>query len=164
MTSSEKKCVVYPGSFDPLTYGHVDLVERALEVFDEVIVAVARNFDKRSLFTFEERVEMLGEVLGEMEGVTIDDFDCLTVEYAKQKGAVAIVRGLRAVADFEYELQMALTNRKLSPEIETIFLMPSESYSFLSSTLVKEIASYGGDLSSFVPPPVERRLREKCKR
>jgi len=156
--------VVYPGSFDPLTYGHVDLVERALEVFDEVIVAVARNFDKRSLFTFEERVEMLGEVLGEMEGVTIDDFDCLTVEYAKQKGAVAIVRGLRAVADFEYELQMALTNRKLSPEIETIFLMPSESYSFLSSTLVKEIASYGGDLSSFVPPPVERRLREKCKR
>ena len=164
MNKGRERVAIYPGSFDPPTYGHVDLVERALHVFDKLIVAVARNADKDCLFTAEERVEMLRESIGDIEGVEVDSFDCLTVEYAKAKNATAILRGLRAVSDFEYEFQMALMNRKLAPSIETIYLMPKDTHIFLSSSLIKEVAMFGGrDLSKFVPPPVERKLLEKFR-
>ncbi len=164
MNKGRERVAVYPGSFDPPTYGHVDLVERALHVFDKLIVAVARNADKKCLFTAEERVEMLRESIGDIEGVEVDSFDCLTVEYAKAQNATAILRGLRAVSDFEYEFQMALMNRRLAPSIETIYLMPKDTHIFLSSSLIKEVAMFGGrDLSKFVPPPVERKLLEKFR-
>jgi len=162
MKKGRERVAMYPGSFDPPTFGHVDVVQRALHVFDKLIVAVARNAGKDCLFTPKERVEMLKESISHIEGVEVDSFDCLTVEYAKSKNATAIVRGLRAVSDFEYEFQMALMNRKLAPSIETIYLMPKDTHIFLSSSLIKEIAMFGGrDLSKFVPPPVEDKLLEK---
>ena len=164
MNKDRERVAIYPGSFDPPTYGHADLVERALHVFDKLIVAVARNSGKDCLFTPQERVDMLRESIGDIEGVEVDSFDCLTVEYAKAKKATAILRGLRAVSDFEYEFQMALMNRKLAPSIETIYLMPKDTHIFLSSSLIKEVAMFGGrDLSKFVPPPVERKLLEKFR-
>jgi len=155
------KRVIYPGSFDPITNGHLDVIHRAATLFDEVVVAVADNEQKRSLFTADERTALIREVSNGMPNIRVARFDCLLVEFAKAEKATAVVRGLRAVSDFEFEFQMALMNRKLEPEIETIFLMPAEKYTYLSSRIVKEIARLGGDVSAFVPVSVARALREK---
>lgn len=152
---------IYPGSFDPVTFGHIDLIKRAQEIFSEVIVAVAHNPHKKPLFSVKERVNMLKKAVAEFRGVSIVDFDCLVVDFAARHKAKVLIRGLRMISDFEYEFQMALTNRKISPQIETIFLMPQESYSYLSSKLLKEAASLGADLSSFVPDFVEKALKKK---
>ncbi len=155
------RIAVYPGSFDPITNGHVDLIERALCIFDKLIVAVAEQRSKSPLFTMEERVEMVRETTEKYDGVIVDQISGLTVDYVKAQGASVIVRGLRAISDFEFELQMALMNRKLSSEIETVFLMPSIQYSYIRSSLVKEVASLGGCLEGLVPDLVIQRLREK---
>ena len=152
---------LYPGTFDPVTRGHLDIMERALRIFDNLIVAVAANPFKHPLFTFQERVEMIQEETTNWTKLRVESFDGLLIEYARSKGAQSIIRGLRAVSDFEYEFQMALTNRSLNSNIETVFLMPSEQYTYLNSTIVKEIAHLGGDVSQFVPSGVERRLRGK---
>jgi pantetheine-phosphate adenylyltransferase len=154
-------CAIYPGSFDPITYGHIDVMERALRIFGRLVVAVAHNQEKKPLFSADERLHMLREVATEIPGVEVDCFQGLLVEYAKRRGARVIIRGLRALSDFEYEFQMALTNRKICNEIETVFLMPSEQYSYLSSRMIKEIAALGGDVRDFVPEAVARMLREK---
>ncbi len=155
---------VFPGTFDPVTFGHIDLIQRALRVFDEVIVAVAHHStDKRSLFTVNERIKLLRQATRGMNGVSVDDFDGLVVDYARKKGAVAMIRGIRMLSDFEYEFQMALTNRKLAEDIETIFLMPHESYATISSRLVREIASLNGNLAPFVPDFVSSALKKKIK-
>jgi pantetheine-phosphate adenylyltransferase len=157
------KIAIYPGSFDPITNGHVDMVKRTLRVFDRVIVAIARNPDKdNSLFTIEERLEMIREVFkGLGKRVQADSFDGLLVDYAKKTGAKVIIRGLRAVSDFEYEFQMAIMNRELEPGLETLFMMTGESYFYISSRLVKEVVSLGGDVSGLVPKIVLKELREK---
>ena len=152
---------IYPGSFDPITNGHLDVIARARKLFDEVVVAVAHNIDKEPLFTLEERLELLRQVLGNESGVRIGQFDGLLVEFAVAQQANAVIRGLRAVSDFEFEFQMALMNRKLQGNVETIFLMPKEEYTYLSSRLVKEIARLGGDVSSFVPPAAAKALGNK---
>lgn len=158
-----ERIAVYPGTFDPITYGHIDIIERSLRIFDKVIIAVAPNPRKESLFSLEERLDMIREVTKGYKGVEIDSFDGLLVDYIKRKGAVAIIRGLRAVSDFEYEFQMALMNRKLNHQIETVFLMPSEEYSYLTSSIVKEIAGLGGRVTDLVPKVIEERLKEKFK-
>src|SRR3989338_10668672 len=155
---------IYPGSFDPVTYGHIDLIKRAQDIFSEVIVAVAHNPTKRPLFNVKERVDMLKRATRDLKGIIIDDFDGLVIDYARKQKAKILIRGLRMISDFEYEFQMALTNRKLNPHIETIFLMPQESYSYLSSKLLKEAASFGADLSCFVPDFVEAALKRKLRR
>ena len=156
------KKVIYPGTFDPVTYGHIDIVKRAVDLFDEVVVTVAINPTKQPLFTTEERVKMLKESLMEFESkVEIDSFDGLLVEHAKQVGATAIVRGLRQISDFEFEFQMALMNRKLSGDITTIFLMPHERYTYLNSTVIRNLSSLHADVSSFVPPNVQEALKKK---
>ena len=157
------KVAVYPGTFDPITYGHLDILERAARIFDKVIIAVAVNRRKGPLFSVEERKEMIEECVRErgLSNVEVDSFDTLLIEYAKFKGASVIVRGLRAISDFEYEFQMALMNRKLYPNIETLFMMPSEQYTYISSRIVKEIASYGGNVSCLVPPFIAERLYAK---
>ncbi len=155
---------IYPGTFDPVTYGHIDLIKRALEVFSEVTVAVAHNPHKKPLFGVQERVRMLKKATAGLERVEISDFDGLVVDFAHRQKAHVLIRGLRMLSDFEYEFQMALTNRKLSPDVETIFLMPQESYSYLSSKLLKEAASLGADLSSFVPHFVEKALKGKLRK
>ena len=155
---------IYPGSFDPVTYGHIDLIKRAQEIFSEVIVAVAHNPHKKPLFSVKERVDMLKKVTSGLRGVIVDDFDGLVVDYARQQKAKVLIRGLRMISDFEYEFQMALTNKKLSPDIEIIFLMPQESFSYLSSKLLKEVASLGADLSYFVPDFIEKALKKKLRR
>jgi pantetheine-phosphate adenylyltransferase len=152
---------VYPGTFDPVTYGHIDLIKRTQEIFTEVIVAVAHNPHKQPLFNVEERVAMLKKATVGLAGVQVCDFDDLVVNFARKHKAKVLIRGLRMLSDFEYEFQMALTNRKISPDIETIFLMPHESYSYTSSKLLKEAASLGADLSSFVPDFVEEALKKK---
>ena len=157
------RTVIYPGSFDPLTNGHLDVVERASKLFDRVIVAVAANADKQPMFTQSERKRQITAAVKSQTNVEVASFKGLLVDFADQHWAQAIIRGLRAVSDFEFEFQLALMNRKLNEEIETIFMMPRESYTFLSSRLVKEIAGLGGDISSFVPPNVERALRRKLK-
>jgi len=156
-----KVTAVYPGSFDPITYGHLDLITRGAILFDKLVVAVLRNTAKRPLFTAEERVEMLREVVRDHLNVEVDSFEGLLVDYAARKGATVLLRGIRAISDYEYELQMALMNRRLRPEIETVFLMAGEAYSFLSSRLVKEVAALGGDISGLVPPMVEARVKER---
>ena len=158
----EIKCV-YPGTFDPITYGHIDIIRRGREIFDILIVAVADPKDKKPLFTLKERVEMAKQVLANFSGVYVDSFSGLLVDFMKKVKAKVILRGLRAVSDFEYEFQMALMNRKLYPEVETIFMMTSEEYSYLSSRVVREIASYGGCVKDLVPPLVEKKLKEKFK-
>jgi len=157
------KIAVYPGTFDPFTAAHLDSVKRALRIFDEVIVAVAPSQKKRPLFTLEERLNMIRKSIEGLDGVKVEAFTGLLVDYVKDKKGAAIIRGLRAVSDFEYELQMALMNRRLNNEIETVFLMPSEEYSFLTSTMVKEVASFGGSVKDMVPEIVEKALREKFK-
>lgn len=159
----KRRIAVYPGTFDPVTHGHVDLVERSLRMFDKVIVAVAANPGKKPLFSLEERIALFRSVLKGKRNVEIEGFDCLLVDYMKQKKAVGLIRGLRAVSDFEYELQLALMNRRLDSTVETVFMMPSEEYSFITSTIVKEAASYGGDVSSLAPPVVVRKLKEKFR-
>ncbi|CEH32041.1 MULTISPECIES: pantetheine-phosphate adenylyltransferase [Aneurinibacillus] len=153
---------VCPGSFDPVTYGHLDIIQRGTKVFDKVIVAVLINRNKTNpVFTIEERLELLREVTKDMPNVEVDTFTGLLVEYMHEKGARAIIKGLRAVSDFEYEMQMASINRLLDNKIETFFMMTNNQYSFLSSSIVKEVGKYGADVSSLVPPVVEKALREK---
>jgi len=152
---------IYPGSFDPVTNGHLDLIERASKLFDRLIVALLRNLEKDALFSLEEREEMLVESLRHLPNVSVDSFDGLLVDYARRKGAQVILRGIRAVSDYEYELQMALMNRQLEPGLETVFMLPGEAYSYLSSRLVKEVARLGGSVKGLVPPQVEKRIRAK---
>jgi pantetheine-phosphate adenylyltransferase len=152
---------IYPGSFDPVTNGHLDVIERARKLFDEVVVAVAHNDEKQPLFSHEERLDLLRKTAGIIENVRIAEFSGLLVEFARTQDAGAVIRGLRAVSDFEFEFQMALMNRNLNPTVETIFLMPKEEYTYLSSRIVKEIARLGGNVSSFVPPCVAKALSEK---
>jgi len=152
---------IYPGSFDPVTNGHLDLIERGQKMFDRLIVAVLKNTEKEPMFSVPERVEMLREVTRHWESVEIDVFDGLLVDYARKRGAAVILRGIRAVSDYEYELQMALMNRKLEPRLETVFMMPGETYSYLSAKVVREIAHFGGPLAGLVPPTVEQRLKAK---
>jgi pantetheine-phosphate adenylyltransferase len=154
---------IYPGSFDPLTNGHLDLIARGSRLVDRLVVAILGNQAKQPLFTVEERAEMLAEVLKPYPNVEVGWFDGLLVEYAAQRGAKVILRGIRAISDYEFELQMALMNRRLQPEIETVFLMAGEAYSFISSKMVKEVASLGGNISGLVPPLVERRLKGRFK-
>lgn len=153
--------VIYPGTFDPVTNGHIDIVRRAIELFDQVIVTVAKNPSKTALFTVEERVEMLNESLKEFSNVIVDSFDGLVVDHARNVGAIGIIRGLRAVSDFEYEFQMALMNRKLAGEITTILLMPHARYTYLNSTIVRNLAQFHGNVAEFVPPIVNERLKIK---
>ena len=155
---------VYPGSFDPITNGHIDIIKRGLAIFDEVIVAIAKNSEKKPLFTVKERVKMIREIAKGLKGIRVDVFDGLLVDYVKSVGAKAVIRGLRAVSDFEYEFQMAITNRKLGKDVETIFLMSSEKYSYLSSRIVKEVSSYGGNITGMVPESVVKALGEKFMR
>jgi pantetheine-phosphate adenylyltransferase len=155
------RTAIYPGSFDPLTNGHLDVIERATKLFDRVIVAVAKSESKHPLFTFEERVELVRRAVGHLPHVEADAFDGLLIEYVARRKARAVVRGLRAVSDFEFEFQLALMNRKLDERIETIFMMPKDTYTFLSSRIVKEIARFGGDVSAFVPTHVKTALKHK---
>lgn len=155
-----KRKAIYPGSFDPITNGHLDVLQRAASVFDELVIAVARENNKQSLFTVEERVAMIQEAV-HLENVTVVAFDGLLVDFAAQQNAVALVRGLRAVSDFEFEFQLALMNRKLSPTLETVFLMPREELTYISSRIVKEIGRLGGNIDLFVPPNVARALRDR---
>ena len=153
---------IYPGTFDPVTFGHIDLINRALAIFDEVVVAVARHStEKKPLFSIEERMDFIRRAVKGTPGVTVESFDGLVVDYARKKGASAMIRGIRMLSDFEYEFQMALTNRKLADDIETIFLMPHESYAYLSSRLIKEVASLKGDIRSFAPDFVVKAIQKK---
>ena len=155
---------IYPGSFDPLTCGHLDLIERGARLADRLIVALLDNENKAPLFTLDERMEMLAEVTGKYANVEITCFDGLLVDFARERQANVIVRGIRAISDYEYELQMALMNRRLGPEIETVFLMAGEAYSFISSRLVKEVVSHGGSVTGLVPPLVEQRLKKRFEK
>lgn len=157
------RLAVYPGTFDPVTKGHLDLVRRGLMIFDELIIAVALNPKKKPLFTLEERISMIEVAIQEYPGVRVESFSGLLVDYVKERGGVAIIRGLRAISDFEYEMQMALMNRRLAGDLETVFMMPSEEYSYLTSTIVKEAASLGGSVAGLVPEGVEKALREKIR-
>ena len=158
------KIAIYPGTFDPVTYGHIDLIKRASKIFDKVIVAVAHNKSKGVLFSVEERAAMLRDAVKGISNVVIDDFDGLVVNYVRRRGSRVMIRGLRMISDFEYEFQMALTNRKLAGDIETIFMMPHEDYSYVSSKLIKEAAAFGADVSKFIPKKAEAALKEKVKK
>ena len=157
----ERVVAIYPGSFDPITSGHLDVIERGARLFDTLIVAILQNEAKSALFTVEERMQMLNEAIAPYPNVEVDSFDGLLATYALKKGARGILRGIRAISDYEYELQMALMNRRLQPSLETIFLPAGQQYSFVSSRLVKEVISLGGDISGLVPPHVERRMKAK---
>jgi len=158
------KKAVYPGSFDPITYGHIDIIERGLKVFDTVIVAVARNSEKNALFNVEERIALIREVLGDNSRAKVDTFDGLLVDYVRKQGATVIIRGLRAVSDFEYEFQLAQMNRSITQEVETLFMMTSVPYSYLSSSIVKEVSSLNGPIDGLVPPLVKKALDAKFNR
>ena len=155
------KIAIYPGTFDPITNGHLDILERAMKLFDKVIITVARNSAKNPMFTEEERLEMIRKSVRRYKHVEVDSFAGLVVDYARRKKAVAIVRGLRAISDFEYEMQMALMNRHLQPAVETVFMMPAEQYTYVSSRLIKEVVALGGDVTGLVPAGVEARLNRK---
>ena len=152
---------LYPGSFDPLTNGHVDIIQRGSRLFERIVVAILLNVEKAPLFTVKERVDIAREVFRDYPNVEVDTFDGLLVEYARRKRASVIVRGLRAISDFEYEMQMALMNRNLNPEVETVFMMPAETYTYVSSRIVKEVVALGGTVTNLVPSIVDARLREK---
>jgi len=158
---SAEVIAIYPGSFDPLTNGHVDIIERGSGLFDKIVVAILLNLEKSPLFTVPERVEIARKVFANYANVEVDTFDGLLVDYARRRRASVIVRGLRAVSDFEYEMQMALMNRRLNPDVETVFMMPAEPYTYVSSRLVKEVVALGGSVTGLVPTVVEDRLREK---
>lgn len=155
------RIAVYPGTFDPITYGHLDVIERALRLFDKVIIGVAQRREKKTFFSFEERTELVREVVKGKERIEVVGFDGLLVDFARTQKACAIVRGLRAVADFDYEFQMALTNRKIAPDIEIVYFLPAEQYSYVSSSLVKEITILGGRVDVFVPKAIEKALEKK---
>jgi pantetheine-phosphate adenylyltransferase len=159
----KKVVAIYPGSFDPLTNGHLDLIERGSKIFDELIVAILRNPDKQPLFSLAERRDMMENMTERWKNVRVDTFEGLMVDYATRVKASAVLRGIRAISDYEYELQMALMNRKLAPTLETVFMMPAETYSYLSSRLVREIAQLGGSIEGLVPELVQRRLQEKME-
>src|ERR1700692_172854 len=156
-----KGIAIYPGSFDPTTNGHLDLIERGAKIFEELVVAILRNSEKSPMFSVAERLQMLRELTADLKNVRIDTFDGLMVEYAKSLEATCILRGIRAISDYEYELQMALMNRKLEPTLETVFMMPADKYSYVSSRLVREVAQAGGPVKGLVPEVVEQKLREK---
>ena len=156
-----KGLAIYPGSFDPTTYGHLDLIERGAKIFEELVVAILRNSEKSPMFSVAERLEMLRTLTAHLKNVRIDTFDGLMVEYAMSMEAICILRGIRAISDYEYELQMALMNRKLEPTLETVFMMPADKYSYVSSRLVREVAQAGGPVKGLVPEVVEQKLREK---
>jgi len=158
-----KKLAVYPGTFDPFTIAHLEIVKRGLRIFDEIIIAVAPSQKKQTLFSLEERLSMIKKSVEDLDGVRVEVLNGLLANYVKDKKGIAIIRGLRAVSDFEYEMQMAMMNRRLNAEIETVFLMPSEEYSFLTSTSVKEVASFGGPVRGLVPEVVEKALKKKFK-
>ena len=158
------RIAVYPGTFDPVTYGHIDIIKRAAKIYDKVIVAVAHNEDKNPLFSVEERVSMIEDSVRPLKNVTVDDFNGLVVDYVRNKGSRVMIRGLRMISDFESEFQMALTNRKLSGDVETIFMMPNESYSYISSKLMKEAAKLGADVKNFIPKKVQILLNKKLGR
>jgi pantetheine-phosphate adenylyltransferase len=158
------KIAVYPGSFDPITYGHLDIIERGLKIFDKIIVAVAKNSEKNSLFTTDERIALIREVLGDNERAKIDTFKGLLVDYVRAQGATVIIRGLRAVSDFEYEFQLAQMNRSITQDVETLFMMTSVPYSYLSSSIVKEVSSLNGPIEGLVPPVVKKALDGKFNR
>jgi pantetheine-phosphate adenylyltransferase len=160
-TSSRAVTAIYPGSFDPVTNGHLDLIARGAMIFDKLIVAVARNLEKDPLFGVKERIEMLEAVTFEWKNVEVEMFDGLLMDYARARSAGVVLRGIRAISDYEYELQMAMMNRKIEPQIETVFMLPGEAYSYLSSRLVKELARLGGPIKGLVPALVEDRLRAK---
>jgi len=160
---AQRVMAIYPGSFDPITYGHLDLIERGSKIFDELIVAILRNPEKEPLFSLEERVEMLQEVTQHCSNVSVDTFHGLLVDYAVRKQARVILRGIRAISDYEYELQMALMNRKMDSNLETVFMMPAVAYTYLSSRLVREVCQLGGNIKGLVPPQVEERLRAKVE-
>jgi pantetheine-phosphate adenylyltransferase len=162
--SPARQKAVYPGSFDPITSGHVDIIQRGLKIFDKILVAVLENPKKKPFFSTKERINMIQDFFVDQENIEVKAFDGLLVEFAKNNDANIVIRGLRAISDFEYEFQMALMNRKLDPEIETLFMMPNLRYSFLSSKLVKEIFMLGGGLKDLVPEQVEKKLREKFKK
>jgi pantetheine-phosphate adenylyltransferase len=155
------KIAIYPGSFDPITNGHLDILERALRLFDTVIITVARNSAKEPIFTVQERIELIRKSVKHLPNVEVDSFEGLLVDYARTKNASAVVRGLRAISDFEYELQMALMNRKLNEELVTVFLMPNEKYTYLNSSIVREIARYQGNIQDFVPAAAAEALKKK---
>ncbi len=155
------KIALYPGTFDPITFGHIDVIKRASSLFDEVIVSVAGSSSKKTLFSVDERKEMIRAAIKGIKNVTITSFKGLMIEYAKSQNANVVIRGLRAISDFEYEFQMALTNRKIEENITTVFLMPNEKYTYLNSTLVREIAKFGGDVKPFVPEFVDKKLKKK---
>ncbi len=154
---------IYPGTFDPITNGHIDILERALKIFDKIVITIARNSSKNPLFSEQERLQMIVEVTKKYKNVEVESFEGLLVEYARKKKATAIIRGLRAISDFEYELQMALMNRKLDARVETVFFMPNEKYTYLNSSIVREIARLGGEVSDFVPPLVRLTLERKIR-
>jgi pantetheine-phosphate adenylyltransferase len=162
--SERRVRAVFPGTFDPITSGHLDILDRALKVYDEVIVAILINREKKPFFSLDERVEMVREVCRGRDHARVDTFSGLLVEYAVKINASVIVRGLRAISDFEYEFQMALMNRRMNPSIETVFMMPAESYTYLSSRLVREVTHLGGSVTDLVPPSVEQRLRDHVRR
>ena len=161
MLNNTQNIAIYPGTFDPITNGHIDVIERASELFDKVYVVIAINPHKSTLFTEEDRIMMAKESLNYLPNIIIESFHGLTVDYAKQVNANTIIRGIRAVSDFEYEFQIALMNRKIQPDIHTIFLLPNEKYTYLNSSIIREIAKYGQDVSSFVPKIVSQKLKEK---
>ena len=161
MGGARQRIAIYPGSFDPLTNGHVDIITRGARLFDRIVVAILRNIEKSPLFSVPERVDIARSVFADHAEVEVDTFEGLLVDYARTKHACAIVRGLRAISDFEYEMQMALMNRRLVSDVETVFMMPAETYSYVSSRLVKEVFALGGNISGLVPPVVEERLRQK---
>ncbi|MDA3791612.1 MAG: pantetheine-phosphate adenylyltransferase [Desulfobacula sp.] len=159
--TGKKKTAIYPGSFDPLTNGHIDIIERALDIFDEVIIAVLHNPSKKALFTMDERVKMIKQSFNGRKSVMVDSFGGLLVDYAKMKDAVAIIRGMRALSDFESEFQMALMNRRLNKDVQSVFLMTGFRWIFTSSSIIKEAAQFGGDISDMVPEPVHLKMMEK---
>jgi pantetheine-phosphate adenylyltransferase len=162
-TPRPTRIAIYPGSFDPLTNGHVDIIERGARIFDQIVVAILANVEKTPLFSEQERTDIIRDVFKNHPNVEVDTFNGLLVDYAKQKKASVLVRGLRAVSDFEYEFQMALMNRHLEPSLETVFMMPAEQYTYISSRLIKEVFTLGGEITGLVPPVVEEKLRAKQK-